>query len=1113
MTRRTQTCAVLLGCAFTAVSLSGCSSPYGDIERIDEGTVLERSVADPSHRYRIHLAAGQFLELVVEQRGIDLAASLFAPTGELLIAMDSPNADLGPEPVLLLAQKTGDHILEIRNGDPESAGDYTLRVLRCRDATKRDRTRAAAAEHHWRGDQMRKQAIDAGDEAHRSALTEYQKAIGLWQSASDALLEALTLRRMEEVYNRLGDEKAELASLERAVSHYRNLGAIREEARLQCKLGTLHGNSGRYQQALKDYHRARELFDHLGDQHRAASMLNNIALVYDAMGRWQEALGFFDQALARCRELKTPKDEAVTLNNIAEVYISLAQLRAARDTLEQEKVLKLRRLAGDRRGEAKTLNTRGTVFRRLDQLEQARTDFEQALAIHRELDDEEGMIVTLIGLLVACLEKLDPRRDVVNMMLANAYILLGEAYAALGFPERMAEYSEKARSFAERGEYPEAVAVAELIRQWNLGTTGREARLGAAATALVNALSDSDVGFLQMNAGNFRPILALLFAGAAQDERAESLARRWLADPDKQGVSWYRAAALAMLGNLHFKRCRNDEALRYWQEARESFRQLGQKDLEAVILAAIAALHWKSGRPGEAVRWCLEAIDHFEAVVSDVHVDDLLTSFLGGDRHRLYQLAIELLAATGRPDEAFAYAEKARARAFLHLLGNQRLDPTRGAEPELVARAEALRARMRVWEGRLASASGEVRGRLEEDLRRAHKEHEELVVKIKLTNPEYASLVSVAPVDLGTLQRQVLDADVTLIAYYVAAGRVLAWVVDRESFASASIPMTDAELAEVRCMAGELAYHRCKTEPSRASFPSCQRGLRLLVGCAQDPDRAAVLYRKLIAPLVPHIRHRKLALVPHGVLHYLPFAALRDPQTGRYLIADYALSYAPSASVLSFLRRKASPIDGEVLVLGNPETALEPLKGARQEAQTVAKLFATTPVLEAEATETRVRERAGEIDLLHLAAHGFYKPETPRFSHVALAADQVHDGNLEVHEVFGSLDLRGVNLVVLSGCQTALGERTQGDEIIGLTRAFLYAGSPNVMSTLWNIDDEASAELMATFYNHLLGGATAAQALRRAQLEMLVRPGYEAPYYWAAFTVTGDPNGRWGMAD
>jgi CHAT domain-containing protein len=247
--------------------------------------------------------------------------------------------------------------------------------------------------------------------------------------------------------------------------------------------------------------------------------------------------------------------------------------------------------------------------------------------------------------------------------------------------------------------------------------------------------------------------------------------------------------------------------------------------------------------------------------------------------------------------------------------------------------------------------------------------------------------------------------------------------------------------------------------------------------------------------------------VPHGPLHYLPFAALRDPESGRYLVESYELTLLPSASVLLHLRGKESPVEGRALVLGSPETAdpdLSELDGARAEAEEVAALLGVEPLLGGAATEGRVRAAAGGVDFLHVAAHGIYQPRNPRFSRLALAADDGHDGNLEAHEVFSSLDLWGVNLVVLSACQTAVGPDAGGDEIVSLARAFLHAGSPGVVSTLWPVDDGVSAELMTAFYQRLLAGERASAALRGAQLELL-RSGRPAPYHWAGYTLTGDP--------
>jgi CHAT domain-containing protein len=319
-----------------------------------------------------------------------------------------------------------------------------------------------------------------------------------------------------------------------------------------------------------------------------------------------------------------------------------------------------------------------------------------------------------------------------------------------------------------------------------------------------------------------------------------------------------------------------------------------------------------------------------------------------------------------------------------------------------------------------------------------------------------------------------------------------------------TLPIGPGDLPGAVCWAEQVGHQRGG------------RGVdRLPPHCGGKLASAEELYQRLIAPLRPYIYHRRLIIVPHGELHDLPFAALRDPQTGRYLIQDFTLAYAPSASVLGFLHGNETPVAGKALVLGSPEEhdpRFGPLPAARQEAEVVGRLLGTRPLFGEQASEGRLYDLAG-VDLLHIAAHGFYEPRNPLFSRIVLAPDKKHEGKLEVHEILSDLDLSGVNLVVLSACETARGERSRGDEVMGLTRAFLYAGSPGVISTLWNIDDEASAALMEDLYRHLLSGASVADALREAQLGLLREGDYKDPYFWAAFSLTGDPQGLWKSAD
>ena len=262
------------------------------------------------------------------------------------------------------------------------------------------------------------------------------------------------------------------------------------------------------------------------------------------------------------------------------------------------------------------------------------------------------------------------------------------------------------------------------------------------------------------------------------------------------------------------------------------------------------------------------------------------------------------------------------------------------------------------------------------------------------------------------------------------------------------------------------------------------------------------LYDLLIAQAVDRIKTDNLIIVPHGILHYLPFAALQDPK-GRCLLEDYRIRYLPSASVLKYLPSKRKGRGQTMLALGNPATdrkgfASIPL--TETEVNEIGGLQPAGRVLTgAQATETEFKRLAPQSDILHLACHGDLNSAYPMFSCLLLAPDSLEDGELDVHEIF-QLDLHA-SLVVLSGCQTGLGHLTNGDELVGLSRAFIYAGTPSIVSSLWMVEDESTAYLMGRFYHHLQSHDKA-QSLRQAQLE--TRQRYPGLRSWASFVLTGE---------
>lgn len=512
-----------------------------------------------------------------------------------------------------------------------------------------------------------------------------------------------------------------------------------------------------------------------------------------------------------------------------------------------------------------------------------------------------------------------------------------------------------------------------------------------------------------------------------------------------------------------------------WEEALDDTP--GGTD-RANLLLRVGLTYFMEGDAEQASRWLGEGIMILEAGVDDLQSQDMVTEYLG-DRQLYYDALVESLVFSGKIAQGFEAAERARARAFLRLLGNHRLKPPTGQGLAVVQQAEKLRSQIDNWDREPQPDT---------TLAALKQQYGGLLPRLQVVAGEYASLTSVPALQINAV-RNALPENTTLLSYYVMSGTAHAWILDKETVAHVRLTVSASEMERLRCWAFELAG---------------TRGVRH--GCGADRANPGEAYAALIAPLRSRIRQKRLMIVPHGGLHYVPFAALYDQEHGKYLIEDYPITYVPSASTIRFLREKESPVGGAALVLGDPVTNLS---GAGREARKVAGKLHTTSKLRGEAQESLLYGPDARVDLLHIAAHGTYDAASPLFSAIHLAGGNGENGQLTVDEIQSELDLSGVNLVVLSACQSGVGKRSGGDEIVGLTRSILYAGSPGVIATLWNISDAATPPLIEKFYDHLLAGATAADALRAAQMELLRDPDLADPRYWAAFFLTGDPQGSW----
>lgn len=375
---------------------------------------------------------------------------------------------------------------------------------------------------------------------------------------------------------------------------------------------------------------------------------------------------------------------------------------------------------------------------------------------------------------------------------------------------------------------------------------------------------------------------------------------------------------------------------------------------------------------------------------------------------------------------------------------------------------------------------------------------------LKKKNEPEVKLPTIAhSMSLAEIQKN-MPADTQILQYAVLDDRLLSWVVTPAAIHPRQVIIGAEELRQKVHRFFDAVNH-----PTPDNF-------------AEVNDAAKDLYETLISPVESLLeRSRYLCIIPDKFLNYVPYQALQSSSTGKFLIEDYNLGTAPSATIFVDLgtsaRARSGTIEEQVLSVGNPDfsrtdfDALTDLRSAAAEAKAVASLYARSHLLLGDrATESKVRTELPAADIVHLAMHYVVNDQTEMLSGFPLSPEpgreeQSANGFLQSYEIY-DLKLTRTRLVILSACQTAIGRQYAGEGAIGAARPFMIAGVPTVVATLWPVDSEASQQLMTTFHTYRIRDhLPVAEALRKAQLEMARGSDarYRQPYYWAGFQTIG----------
>lgn len=481
-----------------------------------------------------------------------------------------------------------------------------------------------------------------------------------------------------------------------------------------------------------------------------------------------------------------------------------------------------------------------------------------------------------------------------------------------------------------------------------------------------------------------------------------------------------------------------------------------------------AEIYRKEGDFSKAVEFYKRAVDVIEAQRSTIHTEAAKIGFVG-DKQKVYHALIDALFSAGEYSQAFEYVERSKSRALVDLLASKKNFTVRGGGEQMASALTELETLESENRALVPDQSSE---RIRQRTTRSIQIRERIAARA----PELASLVSVTAVSAGDI-RKVLPPKETLVEYFTPGRDMLVFVLTRNDIRAVKLDGTN--------VADEIAEFR-------KALQDPQSGRYL--------DLSRALYTKLVTPVESLLADHEIIVVPHGALHYLPFNALHDG--GKYLIEKKSIRYMPSASVLLYLPAEKTAKPGDILAFGNPDLGDpgQDLLHAQNEAVAVAKTRPRSRVLlRKEATETALKKFGERFSYIHFATHGQFDADAPLKSALLLAPDRESNGQLTLDKLYSMrLD---ADLVTLSACETGLGKIAGGDDVVGLTRGFLYAGSRSIVASLWKVDDLATSQLMALFYSRLKD-MDKRGALRSAQLD--TRSRYPHPYYWAAFQLMGN---------
>jgi CHAT domain-containing protein/tetratricopeptide (TPR) repeat protein len=1042
--------------------------PNAEIRMLEVGTPIKREAdGNAVHLYRVLVVAGQYFRGVVDQQGVDVKVTLFGPDGHQVMQADGPSGANGPEPISVIAESTGEYRIEVRLPEKKPpAGSYVINLEALRSPTQTDKDRVSAEKLFWEGYQLFKQPTV---EARRKALEKYQQALPMFRALNDHSLEFYSSLLVGFIYRALGELQSALDYYGRALRLCKDLGNKTDEPILLNNIGNVYDALGEPQKALAYYGEALALWSARVERGPEADTLNNVGLIHFNLGEPQQALDYYDRSLALKRELGNAAKTANTISNIAVVYATLGEEGRALEYLKE--ALSLQRQAKDISGEATTHYFTAYVYGLLGDMTKALEAYNQALPLQRTVGNRRGEGITLDS--------------------------MGVVFNSMGQRQKALEYHQQALDLqkATKDRRSEAATLEHI--------------------GYVHALS----GELERATQDYNEALSLSQAVGDRREEANVLQGMARVECERGDLPAARKRVEEAISKIEAVRGQTDTQLR----ASYLGVKHGAYEFYIDLLMQMHRLNLSAGDDATALR-----------ISEQAHARSLLEILSEGQANIRQGVDAALLER----ERSLSQQVNAKAERLMQALGQDSKE-----------RAAVLNQEISKLEDQYQQAQAAIR--------RSSPAY------AALTQPQPLGLKEIQQqLDQGTMLLEYSLGEERSYVWAVTGNSCKAYELPRrEQIETAARQVYTLLTARSQLRADETSQQKQEriAQTDSQLFKATTELSQMVLG----PIGLEKWTQRLVV-----VADGALQYVPFSALSVVSGQSsiaqrsrasngLRTTDNGplinyRPLIQDYEIISIPSASALAVQRQglaNRKPAPNMVAVIADPvfsagderlgalaktgaakqvmdgsantriiehladNSGLEirRLKFTRQEAdQILAEAPRGKNLRAIDFKANRATAIGGELSkyrYVHFATHGYLDSERPDLSAIVLSLvdeeGRAQDGFLRAHEIY-NLNLPA-ELVVLSACETGLGREVKGEGLVGLTRGFMYAGARRVVVSLWNVNDKATAELMARFYRGMLReNKTPAAALRAAQMEMWRQTQWRSPYYWAAFVLQGE---------